>query len=200
METLIASGVILLLMTALGFLLMLAGHIWLMVQAFGEGPGWGLAILFLPGLADVLYSIDHWAVAKKPFLIWLAGALLGAAAVGAPFLFSGLKSESAVQWMEVKAEEGMPELALVEEARESGLPVTDRDRVAGLLETAGIDPQNPRTFVGRTISAMTEVLGPPSATLKMGREHTFIYYHCFEVTSKDGGKTVASVHYMAREK
>jgi hypothetical protein len=65
-------------MEALGLLFLVAGYavaliagIWLLIIAFQEHVGWGLACLFLP-IVSLIFVITHWEEAKKPFLIQLA--------------------------------------------------------------------------------------------------------------------------------
>jgi hypothetical protein len=181
------------LLSVSGGLLWLIGHIWLLIQAFKESVGWGIALLVLPPLSDLLYSLDHWALAKKPFLLSVAGVLLLAASFSFPFLFPLVMKEHAPPPAEPEAVQAGPTRSLEQEA---GIPSTDRERVADMLHLAGIDPENHQTFTGRTIADMTEALGPPSATMKVGKEVTYIFYNCFEVVSKDGGKTVSAAHYM----
>jgi len=83
-----------------------------------------------------------------------------------------------------------------ESGEEAGIPLSDREKVADLLQDAGIDPAVPRTFVGKSLEAMQEVLGKPSATLRAQDKVVYIFYNCFEVESIDGGKSVSRVHYM----
>jgi hypothetical protein len=179
-----------------GGLIWLVGHVWLLIRAFQEGPGWGLAVLLLPGLADLFFSIDHWLIAKKPFWLSVAGAVFMLIPYGASAMLGGRlhRAEAPPLAAPVKAEA----VANSPLEKEAGIPATDREKVADILQSAGIDPDNPRTFEKRTIKQMTEALGAPSATLKVGGEINYIFYNCFEVVSTDGGKTVSAVHYMGK--
>jgi len=51
------------------------GGIWLLVVAFKESVWWGLGSLLLP-FVGLIFAIMHWQVAKRPFLISLAGGIL----------------------------------------------------------------------------------------------------------------------------
>jgi hypothetical protein len=58
-----------------GGILSIVGGIWLLVVAFKESVWWGLGSFFIP-FVGLVFAIMHWQVAKKPFLISLAGAVL----------------------------------------------------------------------------------------------------------------------------
>ena len=58
-----------------GAIISLVGGIWLLVVAFKESVWWGLGSFFLP-FVSLIFVVMHWQVAKKPFLISLAGAVL----------------------------------------------------------------------------------------------------------------------------
>lgn len=62
-------------LSVIGYIVMLVGFIWIVVTAFKTSIGWGLASLLIPIVALVFVAMN-WAVAKKPFLIWLAGLAL----------------------------------------------------------------------------------------------------------------------------
>jgi hypothetical protein len=59
----------------IGWLVSIVGSIMLLVVAFKESVWWGLGCIFIPFVA-LIFLIMHWAVAKKPFFIELAGAVL----------------------------------------------------------------------------------------------------------------------------
>ena len=59
----------------IGMIISFIGGIWLLVVAFQTGVWWGLGSLLLP-LISLIFVILHWQVAKKPFLISLAGTIL----------------------------------------------------------------------------------------------------------------------------
>lgn len=181
-------------LTLLGSLVCLSGHLWLMIRAFQKSVLWGLLVLLLSPLANILFAIKYWALARKPFLLSVAGvALMALPLLG--LVFFRLK-ESGMAFSVFRAQ--VEESAVVSGIEEDGIPLTDRERVADMLQVAGIDPENPSTFKGRSIAQMTKALGKPSAVMKQGSDHTFIFHGCFEVVSRDGGKTVASVHYMGK--
>ena len=62
-------------LAGLGFLISVVGGIWLLVEAFRESVGWGIGCL-LCGLIQLAFLIQHWRVAKRPFLVQLAGTFL----------------------------------------------------------------------------------------------------------------------------
>ena len=69
-----------LLFVALGLLALVIGGVWALVQAFRESILWGLGcILFSP--VALVFLVLHWAEAKRPFFLQLAGLIL----LGAPF-------------------------------------------------------------------------------------------------------------------
>ena len=59
----------------LGGIVGLVGGIWLLVIAFKEHVGWGLACIFIPGAA-LVFAIMKWKLAKTAFLIALAGGIV----------------------------------------------------------------------------------------------------------------------------
>ena len=67
---------------ALAAVIGVSASLWLVVQAFRRHVGWGLAVLFVP-LANLVFSIVHWAEAKRPFFL---GLLAVALAAGGAFL------------------------------------------------------------------------------------------------------------------
>ena len=74
----------------LGALLMIVGGIWLLVVAFKKSVWWGLGSLLIP-FVSLIFVIMNWQVAKKPFLIQLAGVVLCVVAyMSSPELFSGM--------------------------------------------------------------------------------------------------------------
>lgn len=62
-------------MLILGFILMVIGGIWLVIEAFRESVLWGLGVLLIP-IVGLIFVVLHWDVAGKPFLIQLAGVIL----------------------------------------------------------------------------------------------------------------------------
>lgn len=59
----------------LGIAACVVGGLWLLITAFQESVGWGVACLLLP-IVSLIFVFLHWEDAKKPFLIGLAGNLL----------------------------------------------------------------------------------------------------------------------------
>jgi hypothetical protein len=58
-----------------GFFIIVCSSLALIVAAFQEGLGWGLATMFVP-FAALVFTVQYWHEAKKPFLWSLAGTLL----------------------------------------------------------------------------------------------------------------------------
>ncbi len=59
----------------LGTLVALVGGIWILVLAFKEHIGWGLACLFIPGAA-LVFGIMKWKIAKTALMIAIAGGVV----------------------------------------------------------------------------------------------------------------------------
>jgi hypothetical protein len=59
----------------LGLVVALVGGIWLVVLAFKKSVLWGLGSLFVP-FVSLIFAIMNWDVAKRPFLIQIAGVVL----------------------------------------------------------------------------------------------------------------------------
>jgi hypothetical protein len=60
--------------TVAGYIVGLIDGICLLIVAFQESIGWGLACLFLPSVS-IVFAIMHWDDAKMPFLVSLGGGL-----------------------------------------------------------------------------------------------------------------------------
>jgi len=74
----------------LGYLLSIVGWIWLLVVAFKKSVWWGLGSLLIP-FVSLIFAIMNWQVAKKPFLIQLAGVVLCVVAyMNSPGLYPGM--------------------------------------------------------------------------------------------------------------
>jgi hypothetical protein len=59
----------------LGLVVALVGAIWLIVLAFQKSVLWGLGSLFVP-FVSLIFAVMNWDVAKRPFLIQVAGVVL----------------------------------------------------------------------------------------------------------------------------
>ncbi len=65
-----------------GSILGLVSSILLLVAGFRVSVGWGIALLFIPGLAALLFLVLHWPEARAAFLAGLAAfVLVGGGAV-----------------------------------------------------------------------------------------------------------------------
>jgi hypothetical protein len=63
------------LLYVVGIVLSLIGGIWILVLAFRKSILWGLLCLFISPIA-IVFAIQNWAIAKRPFLIEIAGVVL----------------------------------------------------------------------------------------------------------------------------
>lgn len=63
------------LLALVGGIIGLVGGIWLLVLAFKKSVLWGLGTLFVP-FVGLVFVIMNWAIAKKAFLIALAGNIV----------------------------------------------------------------------------------------------------------------------------
>lgn len=64
----------------IGILIFVIGGILFLIEAFKESIFWGIACLLITPVV-LVFTVMHWDVAKKPFLIQLAG--LGGILIGA---------------------------------------------------------------------------------------------------------------------
>src|SRR5690349_13843694 len=63
------------LLMTVGGIAAFVGSIWLLVLAFQESIGWGLASLFIPFVL-LIFAIMFWNKSAKPFGVWLGGAII----------------------------------------------------------------------------------------------------------------------------
>jgi hypothetical protein len=73
--------------TAIGLIMVLSGHFWIVVVAFQKSLVWGAASLLVP-VVVIGFVIYHWDRAAKPFGLYVGGwltMLLGAAIQGGAF-------------------------------------------------------------------------------------------------------------------
>lgn len=68
-------------LTILGFVIMLIGGLWVLIEAFKESILWGLGCLFIP-IVTLVFVIMHWDKAGKPFLIQIVGMVIFAVGGG----------------------------------------------------------------------------------------------------------------------
>jgi len=61
----------------LGWLLAIIGNFWLLLEAFKESTGWGLAVFFLGPIATLLFMVRHWDRAKSPTILMVIGLVIG---------------------------------------------------------------------------------------------------------------------------
>jgi hypothetical protein len=68
-------------LSVIGMLTVFGGAIWLLVVAFQESVGWGIACLLVP-CASLYFVFTHWEESRAPFLIQIGGgALMGISGV-----------------------------------------------------------------------------------------------------------------------
>ncbi len=73
-------GILGTLLLVVGGIVALIGGIMVLIEAFKESVGWGLGSLLVP-VVSLVFVVLHWSVAKKGFLLYLAG--IGLIVVGA---------------------------------------------------------------------------------------------------------------------
>ena len=64
----------------IGIIIFVIGGILFLIESFKESIFWGIACLLITPVV-IVFTLMHWDVAKKPFLIQLAG--LGVMLIGA---------------------------------------------------------------------------------------------------------------------
>ena len=62
-------------LTAIGGVMAVVGGVWVIVLAFRKSVMWGLLCLFVSPVA-IYFAIKNWDIAKRPFLIEIAGIVL----------------------------------------------------------------------------------------------------------------------------
>ncbi len=73
--------------TAIGLIMILVGHFWIIVVAFRESLLWGTASLLVP-IVVLGFVISHWDRVTKAFGLYVVGwltMLLGAALTGGAY-------------------------------------------------------------------------------------------------------------------
>ena len=68
-------------LAAIGGIIIIIYGIILLIKAFKESMLWGLGYLLVP-FCNLVFIIMHWGKCKKPFLIFLLGALICAIGIG----------------------------------------------------------------------------------------------------------------------
>jgi len=64
---------------AVGAIAGLAAGVWVIIIAFRESVGWGIACLF--GVPALVFAVRYWEDVKVPFVYWLIGIVLGTTGV-----------------------------------------------------------------------------------------------------------------------
>jgi hypothetical protein len=67
-------GIIGVVLVLIGLVIALVGGVWLLIKAFQTSILWGLGSMFVP-FVSLIFVFTHWEIAKRPFLISLAGAV-----------------------------------------------------------------------------------------------------------------------------
>ncbi len=60
----------------LGWVIAIAGVLWIVVLAFQDNPLWGFASLFLPPVGGLAFTFTPWSECRKPFFVELVGSAL----------------------------------------------------------------------------------------------------------------------------
>lgn len=170
-----------------GSLVSLVSSVMMLVAGFSTGVGWGLAMLFLPGIPQLIYLFKHWETAKRPFQVGILGVLFT--------LCGGLFAHYAVKYHEVDSIprsllEHLPENAEVTQQAWALLYGTNAPAGSGPDGSAGADDasigNDVEDMVGKEISYVIEKLGHPRAKLKTG-EFTIMQYPEIEIEAGPDG-------------
>ena len=68
-------GILAILLMIAGFIALLVGGIWFLVESFRESIWWGLGCLFISPI-QFIFLFVHWGVAAKPFGLQILGFIL----------------------------------------------------------------------------------------------------------------------------
>jgi hypothetical protein len=190
-------GVVALIITGLGFVLMTVGGLWFLVAAFRVGVMWGIAVLFIP-FANFFFLIQYWYDAKRPFLYHFLGVLL--VIVGVSMLFNA-SHQFATQRMAAIEEEIKRQFSQMEQGprgafdfQEDGPehnPATPKARYDGDIKDLNL--------VGRTLQEARELLGPPKAMFTTEDGVTYFNYPGLELVAPDGMTISSQSHPIDTE-
>ena len=189
-------GITVLLLLCLGALCVVIGAILLIVAAFRESVGWGLAVIFIP-FASLVFLFKHWDAAKVAFLFQAGGIAL----VGVLFSMGLL---SGINLMRRAVADGLvqkshyviitPTTNFVAEAPAPAQAAeTPADAPAApLAEPAGEeDPKDPMRLRGRSLDDVVKIMGPPRGRM-LADQRVCLLYPGFSFFSDDG-RTISSV-------
>jgi len=166
----------------MAWLLLFVGHVMLLVAAFREGPGWGLAVLFVGPIAVMIFTFSHWEEAKRGFLVQLAGVVLIGLSFGAGI---GAGVESATRWKD-ELRPGSVEsrvTALIETGERS------EPKARGRSEVASGEAER---VLGWPLNRVKDELGAPLGTMKTGGK-TVLCYEGVDIVSTNGETATAVV-------
>jgi len=178
--------IVLILLFAAGSLVSLAGTVMLLVAAFRAGILWGLAVFFLP-LANVVFVVAKWELAKKAFLVQVAGLLLCAAGI-AGFLASGRASKTAESAGQAPEQSGSETVAGRVQSTFESARTTFKETV---LTRQPAKKTGVESYIGRPLKDLRAELGRPRGEMRFGNRIAWMYDE-FTLMSEDGA-TVQSV-------
>lgn len=90
----------------------LAAFIWLVVLAFKQHVGWGLALLLFSPISATIYAIKYWPQVKKPFLLHVTAMV---ASIGLAFYAFAAAGGMQVIQAAYQVHEGIQKQTLTEE-------------------------------------------------------------------------------------
>lgn len=143
-------------LVVIGGVLSFVGGVMFLVAAFREGIGWGLAVLFLGPIAQLIFLVQYWSEAKSAFLVQLLGVVMVAGGVWyGPQLLAGM----------LDGDDAATFRAAIELRPEEQVVYGD--------------------YVGKTLDEVTEDLGKPKGELRVSGSVTY-FYPGLELVSRDG--------------
>jgi len=160
-------------LVAIGSLFMLVGTVAFIVAGFRESVWWGLGMLFLGSLVQLVFLFMYWNESKQAFLIQALGVLLLAGGIGAAVRSSVDEGRATAWFEEVKTR--VASLGAVPWKEDSAAESKTRER----------RPAATRDFSGKTLAEVKEELGKPQGELTT-ESGTLYYYPDVELFSSDG--------------
>jgi hypothetical protein len=179
-------GILALIITVLGFLMMAVGSVWFLIAAFRVSALWGIAVLFLP-FANIFFLIKHWYDAKRPFQYQFLGFLM--LIIGSAMTFRA-GAQVANGKMTQFEEELKKQLMEINIGQEGEVPPGVNDGTNGTGAQADYVMRyqgevKDLRMVGQTLQQAREQLGPPKGILRTERGVTY-FYPGLELVAQDG--------------
>jgi hypothetical protein len=169
-------------LAVVAFVLLFVGSIMLVVAAFREGLGWGFAVLFLGGIAHLVFLVMHWEEAKQAFFVMLAGFVVTGIALGAG-MAAGLETSSMSpqvvrQWAPIQRMSPLPAAAPSSPSNPEEKPLPSLTDLHGAT--------------GWPLNKIKDKFGPPRGTMRT-RGKTILCYPGVDIESTDGETATAVV-------